>query len=419
MSSIWASIIGNVVGNVVAFVVGALIGVIGARLALHRLIKSTVGRTIREMRSGSIATVLREMEHLGTWEALEVLERTKRGRELKPWFGGPHDPRWNDMPLKPVGAWQAPASTQVELGRGERTHTLGLPIVTGLGDAPLPWDRKAVEALFHAVETERSLAYLPRDPNDWPRSPANGIWRWVEGAGYFGVEAPAAVEITYIGQADFFEKVDLVRSIWPNCVFWVRIYATSRLLSDMQEVLKADPDVILLAGKESPLFDASVSVVEGLGITLLEALKTLDWSSRHIDERPGLVAAGSLSSPPDVLKALYLGANACALPVPCLWALTGLQLSKSLPLEPLQSLVLQDAPVARKLNEKLAGDALSNYLAAMRTDIASLAGALGMSRLPNCAAIARSTNNGKFQRVDPPRPDPTNDREAPTVHPIS
>lgn len=328
--------------------------------------------------------MIRETEYLGIWGSLDVLRRAKIGRTLDPWIVGRRDRRWDDVPLLPVGARTEPAAVEVALGRGDRKHHLRLPIVTGLGNAPMPWYPKASTALLEAAQVAGTIAYLPDEPPEDPSHFKGGVWRCNGQIPKTKMVLADGIEIAYQGQPAFADEVNQIKLNWPEKVLWVKVAASHRLTTDMAAVIDADPDVILLVGKDSPLYEAPVALVEGLGISLYDALRGLDWRNLTIQSeegRPSLVVSGSLSSPAHVMKALVLGADACALPIPCLWAFTGRQVSKALPLEPLESLVLKGAPAAPRLDWNLAGRSLVAFLQAMEIELSQLCGELGLKQV--------------------------------------
>lgn len=126
------------------------------------------------------------------------------------------------------------------------------------------------------------------------------------------------------GIKDFAERIASLRSHFPEKPVGIKIVA-SHLTEDLDAALSLQPDFITIDGFGGGTGAAPVAVRDNFGMPLVMALPI---ARRRIDaynvdaRRPvSLVATGGIRTPTDVIKALALGADACALATAALFAL--------------------------------------------------------------------------------------------------
>lgn len=126
------------------------------------------------------------------------------------------------------------------------------------------------------------------------------------------------------GIKDFAERIASLRSHFPEKPVGIKIVA-NHLTEDLEVALSLQPDYITVDGFGGGTGAAPVAVRDNFGMPLVMALPV---ARRRIDaynadaRRPvSLVATGGIRTPADMIKALALGADACALATAALFAL--------------------------------------------------------------------------------------------------
>jgi len=123
----------------------------------------------------------------------------------------------------------------------------------------------------------------------------------------------------------FRERIDSVRSSFPDKPIGIKL-AANRVAEDVAAALSLEPDFITLDGFGGGTGAAPVHVRDHFGMPLVQALpaarRLVDAHNAAHPERPvSLVATGGIRTPSDIMKALALGADACALATASLFAL--------------------------------------------------------------------------------------------------
>lgn len=120
-------------------------------------------------------------------------------------------------------------------------------------------------------------------------------------------------------------RIAWLRAGWPDLPVGIKVVA-SDVEADLAAALALAPDFITLDGFGGGTGAAPVHIREQFGLPIVQALPRarllVDRHNAAHPERPvSLVATGTLRTPADVIKALALGADACALATASLFAL--------------------------------------------------------------------------------------------------
>ncbi len=120
------------------------------------------------------------------------------------------------------------------------------------------------------------------------------------------------------------ERIASMRSHFPEKPVGIKI-AANHLEDDMKVALSLNPDFITVDGFGGGSGAAPSHVRDHFGMPLVMALPVarclIDSHNQKSKRRVSLVATGGIRTPSDIIKALALGADACALATAALFAL--------------------------------------------------------------------------------------------------
>jgi len=122
----------------------------------------------------------------------------------------------------------------------------------------------------------------------------------------------------------FAERISSLRQRYPDKPIGIKLTAND-IQGDVEAALSLEPDYITIDGFGGGTGAAPVHVRDEVGMPLLMALpiaRQLIDAHNDASSRPvSLVATGGVRTPADVMKAIALGADACALATAALFAL--------------------------------------------------------------------------------------------------
>jgi len=124
--------------------------------------------------------------------------------------------------------------------------------------------------------------------------------------------------------AGFEERIASLREHFPNKPLGLKL-AANHLEQDLEAALSLRPDFITLDGFGGGTGAAPVHVRDHVGMPLVMALplarRRIDAYNANSNRPVSLLATGGIRTPADIIKAIALGADACALATASLFAL--------------------------------------------------------------------------------------------------
>ncbi|MCL8207329.1 MAG: FMN-binding glutamate synthase family protein [Actinomycetia bacterium] len=435
---------GVVLAALVALFLGVLLLVAGLWLAGPRLVDRTVDRllraTLRTPYSFNLASFLSLVRRADPQTFLENLLRATRDTALERPMGPPRifSP-WDRLVFNPAQVVRLPTASRERIDTrtvigpsAERPLHLDTPLVIagmsfgGALSAPV---KVALALAANAVGTATNTGenYLPEERQaahklivqyhrgDWPRS-AQHHPAWLERADAIEIQigqgAQAAAEL--VARADTLtpamrdamglkpgedavirsrldgvnrpdDLVALIRRLketYPVPV-GLKLVPSARLLDDLEAVMPAEPDFLVLDGGEGGTHAGPPILQDDFGLPLMAALTWTDrWLREHgRRDRVSIVAAGGLKTPGECLKALALGADAVYLGFAVLMALAAAEGHRVLPWRPPESLFYGTGQARGRLHVERAAEAVARFLRSSTDEIRYGLQALGHERL--------------------------------------
>ncbi|MCW9089539.1 MAG: glutamate synthase-related protein [Gammaproteobacteria bacterium] len=186
------------------------------------------------------------------------------------------------------------------------------------------------------------------------------------------------------GLKDFAERIASLRSHFPEKPVGIKI-AANHLEADLEAALSLQPDYLTVDGFGGGTGAAPVHVRDHFGMPLVMALPI---ARRHIDthnansRRPvSLVATGGIRTPDDMLKALALGADACALATAALFAL-GCEYYRACNSGHCPTGVATQSPELRaRIDPEIAAERVANFLNGTRRQLEEYLRIMGHTHL--------------------------------------
>ena len=150
----------------------------------------------------------------------------------------------------------------------------------------------------------------------------------------------------------------------PGIPVIVKLAASHYLEQDMEIAISSGADVLAIDGAQGGTHGSPSILVNDFGLPTLSALVRAVRFLRQKgwDQKIDLVISGGLRTPGDVLKALALGANAVYLGTAALYAVTHVQLAKTLPIDPPTSLTWTTGHLKDQFNKEDGATSLLNFL---------------------------------------------------------
>lgn len=174
----------------------------------------------------------------------------------------------------------------------------------------------------------------------------------------------------------------------------VRLAGNTRIEKDLDILAQAKVDAVIIEGYESSSLLAPAITATNFGLPLSYALVRASrfLKEQCLDRQIDLIASGGIWDAGDSLKLLALGARAVMLDNVALFAMLHRQITKAIPWQPVESLVLADGNKAAKLKAPEASQALANFMEALRQEIAIAVAALGKRQVCelNCEDLITS-----------------------------
>ena len=155
--------------------------------------------------------------------------------------------------------------------------------------------------------------------------------------------------------------------------------------------LEADLDILCSSGVDFICVDSCEAATKGsvpilqddFGIPAPFAIsRSAEWIYKHnLKDRITLLASGKIRVPGDMLKACALGADACYIGNPALFAVSHTQALKTIPFEPVTQLVWHGGKYEDEFDLEMGATSLANYLKSCKEELDKGIRALGKKDL--------------------------------------
>ncbi len=201
-----------------------------------------------------------------------------------------------------------------------------------------------------------------------------------------GHSSPVLMETPLPGGADPRQLAELI----PALQQWlggrpvaVKMAATHRLEWELEAVVAAGADVIVIDGSEGGTHSSPPIICDDFGLPTLHALHRASrfLESAGVRGQVTLIISGGLRTPSEMLKALALGADAVYVGTAVMMAATHAQISKSVPFEPVTQLVWSGGDKSESFDSDLGARTVAHFLRACTLEMAEAARALGKRSL--------------------------------------
>ena len=409
---------------------------------LNCMTGTMLGRVVGNRYTENLFGILNVMRHVGAQAFGETMMRAIQGQPVSRPMGSPLQPSpWEKLYFQPVYLRpRMPTPEDVEIDtattigpRAQRPLRLDIPILiaamsyggalsvqakialaqganlagtaTNTGESFLPEERRAAERLI--IQHHRGL---------WPNGTVNRpdileqadaieihLGQGAQAAaamktratsaasinarmrGVYGLDRGEAAEIStrfrgVDSPEQFAEMVRGLRREHPVPV-GVKLGVSDYIEDDLDVLLQAGVDFVTIDGAEGGTHGGPTALQDDVGLPTMHGLVRAHDHLRRVGTRDNvtLIAAGQLSTPGRMLKALALGAEAVAIGTVAIVALLADQMQKALPFEPPYDLVMHSA--AHRWNTALDVDRgahrLANYLQSCMGEIEYVVQSLG------------------------------------------
>ena len=175
--------------------------------------------------------------------------------------------------------------------------------------------------------------------------------------------------------------ISKLRKIGGGVPIAVKIAASHFIEQDLEWIVKAGADVVVLDGAQGGTHSSPGILVDDFGVPTLSALcrATKFLRTHGYSDRVDLIVSGGIRTPGDVMKALCLGASAVYMGTAALFAVVHTQLTGALPFEPPTQVAWAHAEMPTKFDVEGGAKSLSRFLQACADEIGIGLRALGKS----------------------------------------
>lgn len=227
-----------------------------------------------------------------------------------------------------LAAGSATAGTMIGSGEGgmhPREREAASRYILEMASGYFGWSEEAIRQA-DAIEVKLGQSAKPGLGGELPAAKVTG-----EIAAVRGIEAG-----TVAHSPSRFPDIDTLEDLAKR-IEWVRSLdggerpigikiAANHLEADLEAALSLSPDFITVDGFGGGTGAAPVQIRDNFGMPLVRAIRVartaIDRHNRDNPERPvSLIATGGIRTPADIMKAVALGADACALATAALFAL--------------------------------------------------------------------------------------------------
>jgi glutamate synthase domain-containing protein 2 len=164
---------------------------------------------------------------------------------------------------------------------------------------------------------------------------------------------------------------------------------TSSLEKDLALILEAGADFVTVDGANAGTKGSLPTLQDDFGLpTIFALLRSVDFlKSQGAREELDIIISGGLDSPGDYLKALALGADACAIGTAVLLAMTRIQMLAATPWDPPTKIIWHKGKSAKKFNVEKGTQDLINCFNSVRVEMEDCIRALGKTSLAELSAV--------------------------------
>lgn len=410
---------------------------------LNAMADRLMTRIVADKYSENLFGVLNVVRHVGAQTFVETMMRAVQAKPISRPMGSPlHPSPWHQLLFQPVylrPRLPTPEDTKIETtvvigARAERPLNLDIPIAitamsyggalsiqakvamakganlagtaTNTGESYLPEERDAATRLIvqhhrglwpngtmnrpgllghaDAIEIQLGQGAQAAAAMQTAATSINAKMREVYGLDP-GEPARLATRFGGVNSAeDFVAMVKRLKNEHPVPV-GVKVGVGDYIEEDLEVFLEAGVDFVTIDGAEGGTHGGPPTLEDDVGLPTMHGLvRAADYLTRAgARDRLSLVAAGGLTTPGAMLKALALGADAVYIGTVAVVATLSEQMKKTLPFEPPYDLVMHSASPRwnRALDTDQAATRLAGYLRSCVGDMTYVAASVGKTSL--------------------------------------
>jgi glutamate synthase domain-containing protein 2 len=254
-------------------------------------------------------------------------------------------------------------------------------------DSPMPTDTNLRQA--HMVEIKLGQGSV--SPLNWEQAGFSPLSQQTYLPHFYNLPS---------GRKELSRLVSELKKLSGGVPMAVRLAGSSAIEKDLEILAQAEVDAIIIEGYESSSMLAPAVTAANFGLPLAYALARAHrfLYQQKLDNQIDLIASGGIWDAGDSLKLLALGARAVMLDNVVLFALLHRQVTKAVPWQPVESLILADGKKAVNLKEKEATQALTNFMEALRQEVAIAVASSGKKRVSELSwEDLMTSDNGLLQ----------------------
>lgn len=409
------------------------------RWIMKKMVNAVTYRIFTEPYTKNLLEALTALRKVGVQWTAENELRAHEGRGLdKPIGSSRSFPHFDGLLFTPPPIWRrpldltVPVSLETVIGKNaHRPMYLSMPIMVSAMGYGVALSKPMVRAIAKgtamagtacnagqgpALEEFRTLAHrfvvqfhrAPWMPSDATLRQADmieirfgqganvGGGTWVSGTGLppetladLGLQSEEDVAYIPAGHPEGSKwsrlkgLVSHLREVGGGVPIAVKIAAGHHLERDLDLLVRAGADVIVIDGAQGGTHSSPAILVDDFGLPTLSAIcRAVRFLEEHgLKGRVDLVVSGGIRTPGDIMKALALGADGVYVGTAALFATVHTQLTKVIPFEPPTQLAWANSSMWDHFDEDAGALSLAKYLMSCADEIAIGLRALGKKTL--------------------------------------
>jgi len=407
------------------------------RSAVNEAVDKAITRVVRDQYTENLFEMVPSGKKVGVINLMEIAMRAKHGTPIpRPLGSHIHFSPWEKILFNPVHLFRMPTpenvqiSTTITIGpQAAKPLTVAMPILIGAMSFGGALSKRAKIALAKAatmagtatntgeaglMEEERDAAALligQYNRGGWLNTPEKyrrldaieiQLGQGAQGSApqrttaknigpdyreVFGLSQgeAAVIHSRLPGVNDKDDFIRLVRRLRDETGVPVglKIAATHHLEKELAIAAEAGVDFITVDGAEGGTHGGAPTLQDDVGLPTLFAVTRAHafLAKNRLTRKISLLAAGGLTTPGSMLKALALGADAVYIGTAAIMAMISDQITETMPFEPPTSLVVYTGKMTDKFDVDAGAQNLFRYLNACVREMEMVAMSLGKTAL--------------------------------------